>query len=579
MCNFFPTQKKCKTTTTKRKNKAQKGKGIKKSQMDKIVAGLLALLFIISITGLVFGIVAFNDISNSPRDSHVSEVTDHLIGTGDKVATSVFGRTGDVVGDHGDYTASHIKNTPWNTISAVTVQGAINELETEKQPSIGVGTDGQVLTTESGKATWASAPVNEITSVFSRTGVIVASSSDYTAAQITNIPSNTIAAATVQDAIDELEVEKQPNIGIGTDGQVFTTDGGEAKWATAASGSSSFKGVHASLVDANTNGISNTEGDYVIIYDIGTYTFTEGDIVIEYADPNTTQETLGVGSGGALYSTTALGITGTSNGEYFHVTSDAGATYVGYINNNGNPFATGLTGLILPAYNATVSGGLLVPLTATRSTFNTAVYHNGEYKYISNGYKGTYTSLADANMNAIRSKEGDYVTIVTEGAGFTLSEGDPFTVYQDPDTQGTTLSGYDGLLMYTTTELGIAGTDVFQQFLLRINATQAKVYTDNGTPLDTGFWVEIRDSYDATVNGLLAVPQTGLNVGANYGLARYRQGQYIFEELEVTEAERDALDPTDAMELYCSDCLDSGGDNAGVKQIYQLSSATWKNLY
>lgn len=46
--------------------------------------------------------------------------------------TSVFSRTGAVTAQSGDYTAAQITNTPAGGIAATTVQGAINELDTEK---------------------------------------------------------------------------------------------------------------------------------------------------------------------------------------------------------------------------------------------------------------------------------------------------------------------------------------------------------------------------------------------------------------------------------------------------------------
>lgn len=46
--------------------------------------------------------------------------------------TSVFGRTGAVTAQAGDYTATQITNTPAGNISATTVQAAINELDSEK---------------------------------------------------------------------------------------------------------------------------------------------------------------------------------------------------------------------------------------------------------------------------------------------------------------------------------------------------------------------------------------------------------------------------------------------------------------
>ncbi len=46
--------------------------------------------------------------------------------------TSVFGRTGSVTAQSGDYTAALITNTPAGNISSTTVQAALNELDTEK---------------------------------------------------------------------------------------------------------------------------------------------------------------------------------------------------------------------------------------------------------------------------------------------------------------------------------------------------------------------------------------------------------------------------------------------------------------
>lgn len=53
----------------------------------------------------------------------------------------------------------------------------------------------------------------DVNSVFGRTGVITAQNGDYTASQITNVPSGSIAATTVQAAINELATEKQAALG------------------------------------------------------------------------------------------------------------------------------------------------------------------------------------------------------------------------------------------------------------------------------------------------------------------------------------------------------------------------------
>jgi hypothetical protein len=55
-------------------------------------------------------------------------------GTGGGAVDSVFGRIGIVTAQSGDYTAAQVTNTPAGNIAATTVQAAINELDSEKQP-------------------------------------------------------------------------------------------------------------------------------------------------------------------------------------------------------------------------------------------------------------------------------------------------------------------------------------------------------------------------------------------------------------------------------------------------------------
>jgi hypothetical protein len=62
------------------------------------------------------------------------------------------GRSGAVVSANGDYTASEITNVPAGNIAAITVQAALNELDTEKAPLTHVGSTG---VSEHGLATGA----------------------------------------------------------------------------------------------------------------------------------------------------------------------------------------------------------------------------------------------------------------------------------------------------------------------------------------------------------------------------------------------------------------------------------------
>lgn len=59
---------------------------------------------------------------------------------------SVFGRQGTISAQSGDYTGTQITNTPSGSIASTTVQGAINELESEKQPIDGDLTTISALT-------------------------------------------------------------------------------------------------------------------------------------------------------------------------------------------------------------------------------------------------------------------------------------------------------------------------------------------------------------------------------------------------------------------------------------------------
>lgn len=91
-------------------------------------------------------------------------------------------------------------------------------LEVAGQIKITGGSPGtnKVLTSDaSGLATWqtpGSISFTGVASFNSRTGVVIGASGDYTAGQITNVPSGTISATNLQAAINELATEKQVTI-------------------------------------------------------------------------------------------------------------------------------------------------------------------------------------------------------------------------------------------------------------------------------------------------------------------------------------------------------------------------------
>jgi hypothetical protein len=88
---------------------------------------------------------------------------------GGGAVSSVYGRTGAVTANSGDYTAAKITNTPAGNIAATDIQSAVNELDTEKV-SNSVGNPTPAGTTQ-GAATLLSAVFNACTPASGATGV------------------------------------------------------------------------------------------------------------------------------------------------------------------------------------------------------------------------------------------------------------------------------------------------------------------------------------------------------------------------------------------------------------------------
>ena len=90
---------------------------------------------------------------------------------------------------------------------------------------------------------------SNVTSVFTRTGAVVAATSDYDAVQIDNTPFGAIAATDVQAAIDELETEKSGTAHAHT--QIVNADGGGANWSWDPDGYSASLGCYYSDITQN----------------------------------------------------------------------------------------------------------------------------------------------------------------------------------------------------------------------------------------------------------------------------------------------------------------------------------------
>jgi len=141
------------------------------------------------------GQISYNNTLSGLAATNAQQAIDEVEGRVDVLEAapgapvdSVFGRTGAVVAVAGDYDASEVDyDNSSSGLAATDTQAAIDEIE------------GRVDTLEA-------APPPPITSVFGRTGIVVAVAGDYNATQVTysNVASG-LSATTAQDAIDEVE--------------------------------------------------------------------------------------------------------------------------------------------------------------------------------------------------------------------------------------------------------------------------------------------------------------------------------------------------------------------------------------
>jgi len=123
------------------------------------------------------GVVASDDAGNNRTVVTVSGAP----------VTTVFGRSGAVVAQAGDYTAAMVTGAvadPTTTKGDLLVRGVAAATS-----RLGIGGDGQVLTADSGQPLgmhWATPAAAGVSTVFGRSGAVVAQANDYTAAQVTN---------------------------------------------------------------------------------------------------------------------------------------------------------------------------------------------------------------------------------------------------------------------------------------------------------------------------------------------------------------------------------------------------------
>jgi hypothetical protein len=153
-----------------------------------------------------------NNDSSTVTGTHVSDALDALkalIAASVTGVSSVYGRTGAVVAAIGDYAASQVTND--STVIGTGVSGALNTLKAQIAALVAssIGNDSSVTGTTTKDAlntlkASIAALVTGVSSVYGRTGAVVAAVGDYAASKITN-DSATVSGAHVSDALDALK--------------------------------------------------------------------------------------------------------------------------------------------------------------------------------------------------------------------------------------------------------------------------------------------------------------------------------------------------------------------------------------
>jgi hypothetical protein len=127
--------------------------------------------------------------------------------------TSVFGRSGAVTAQNGDYNASQVTNTPSGNISATTVQAALNELDSEKQP-LDATLTALAAFNSNGILVQTSADTFAARSITNGTGITVTNGDGVSANPSIAISNTGVSAATYGSAtqVSEIAVNAQGQI-------------------------------------------------------------------------------------------------------------------------------------------------------------------------------------------------------------------------------------------------------------------------------------------------------------------------------------------------------------------------------
>lgn len=122
-----------------------------------------------------------------------------------------------------------------------------------------------------------------VTSVFTRTGDVVAATGDYSDLQITSSPTNVLT--TTGDILYASAAKTLARLGIGTSGQVLTVVGGLPVWQTPGAGGGGGE-IGYDQITAPVTVSSTTEATGTTIITCASHTFDGSPVIVQFFSPS-----------------------------------------------------------------------------------------------------------------------------------------------------------------------------------------------------------------------------------------------------------------------------------------------------